>query len=208
MLESKDCVRIQVTRPLRCCLRLVLLQTEQFLFVFLSNYSVSILIFRFDGDCFSSNSPWTLFYSDVTVVINSIHSQCGFATFSGPMGLSNWTSPQGSFWSDMLMKGAMPVLSMLPNSGLPAPYTITSGKARGRLIGSNLSLICNLLGSLYMPLSDFVGNILFMEDVGEAPYKIDRYLTQLEMFGVFNVVSGFVSSSFFFFTFSSISFPP
>jgi muramoyltetrapeptide carboxypeptidase len=77
-------------------------------------------------------------------------------------------------------------------SGLPQPYTITSGKARGRLVGGNLSLVTNILGSLYAPLSNFIGNILFIEDVGEAPVKIDRYLTQLEMFGVLRVVSGIV----------------
>lgn len=78
---------------------------------------------------------------------------------------------------------------------------------QGKLIGGNLSILTNILGSKYAPLSAFVGNVLFIEgscgplccfpillfllsDVDEQPYKIDRYMTQLALFGVLDVVSG------------------
>ena len=53
-----------------------------------------------------------------------------------------------------------------------------------------MSLLTNLLGSKYAPLSAFEGAILFLEDVDEVPYKIDRYFTQLALFGVLDVVNG------------------
>src|SRR3546814_10586559 len=59
--------------------------------------------------------------------------------------------------------------------------TITGGKARGALVGGNLSVLVGLAGSKYLP--DFAGRILFLEDVEEAPYRIDRMLTTLKLMG-------------------------
>ncbi len=127
-------------------------------------------------------------YSDMTAVLNSVHQSSGFLTFHGPMGISNFSlSSNGLFFKQVLMDG-MPISWTTPLSS--NPYTIRPGVARGRLIGGNLSILLNILGSKYAPLSAFVGNILFIEDVDELPYKIDRYMTQLALFGVLDVVSG------------------
>lgn len=85
------------------------------------------------------------------------------------------------------MDGA-PVKLVSPSS--MNPYTVKAGTAKGKLIGGNMSLLTNLLGSKYAPLSAFQGAILFLEDVEEVPYKIDRYFTQLALFGVLDVVNG------------------
>lgn len=106
-----------------------------------------------------ANPKIVMGYSDVTVVLNSVMTQSGMVTFHGPMGLSNWTT-NGPFWKSLVMDLATPVLKMLPSQNLPQPYTIKSGKARGKLIGGNLSLLTNILGSLYAPLANFVGKIL------------------------------------------------
>jgi muramoyltetrapeptide carboxypeptidase len=58
------------------------------------------------------------------------------------------------------------------------PSTLYGGKAAGRLVGGNLSLIVSVLGTLYQP--DFRDSILFVEDAGEEPYRVDRMLTQLK----------------------------
>src|SRR3546814_7281071 len=68
--------------------------------------------------------------------------------------------------------------------------TITGGKARGALVGGNLSVLVGLAGSKYLP--DFAGRILFLEDVEEAPYRIDRMLTTLKLMGVLDQVAGFI----------------
>ena len=68
--------------------------------------------------------------------------------------------------------------------------TITAGKASGELIGGNLTVLSALAGSPYLP--DFDGRILFLEDVGEAPYRIDRMLTTLKLMGALDRIAGFV----------------
>jgi muramoyltetrapeptide carboxypeptidase len=68
--------------------------------------------------------------------------------------------------------------------------TITPGTARGRLLGGNLSVLVTLLGSPYVP--DFTDAILFLEDVGEAYYRVDRMMTQLALSGILRRIRGFV----------------
>ena len=67
---------------------------------------------------------------------------------------------------------------------------ITPGKARGKLIGGNLSVITSMVGSAYLP--SWYNNILFLEDIGEDIYRIDRMLTQLKNTGILNQISGFI----------------
>jgi muramoyltetrapeptide carboxypeptidase len=72
----------------------------------------------------------------------------------------------------------------------PEAVTLVSGAARGRLVGGNLSLISALLGTPYA--LDFRGGLVFIEDIGEAPYRIDRMLTQLRLSGALDVAMGIV----------------
>ena len=68
------------------------------------------------------------------------------------------------------------------------------GVAEGRLIGGNLATLCHLLGTPYQP--DFNGCLLFLEDVGEAPYRVDRMLTQMGLAGCMDGVAGVVLGQF------------
>ncbi|CAO0823232.1 muramoyltetrapeptide carboxypeptidase [Desulfarculales bacterium] len=75
----------------------------------------------------------------------------------------------------------------------PWPLTVSGiggrpGWAAGPLVGGNLSLLCHLLGTPWLP--PFKGAILLLEDTNEAPYRLDRLLTQLELAGVFDQVAG------------------
>jgi muramoyltetrapeptide carboxypeptidase len=68
--------------------------------------------------------------------------------------------------------------------------TITPGTARGRLIGGNLTVLTAILGSPFVP--DFTDAILFLEDVQEAPYRVDRMLTQMALAGILGKVRGVI----------------
>ena len=68
--------------------------------------------------------------------------------------------------------------------------TFRPGVARGRLLGGNLTVLAALVGTPYLP--DFNGAILFIEDVGEQPYRIDRMLTQLSLAGILGKLKGVV----------------
>ena len=65
---------------------------------------------------------------------------------------------------------------------------LVEGVSSGRLVGGNLSLICSSMGSKYEILTD--NSILFIEDVGESPYRVDRYLQELKLAGKFDGVKG------------------
>lgn len=71
---------------------------------------------------------------------------------------------------------------------------LTGGQARGRLIGGNLASLSHLLGTPYEPV--WLDGILFIEDVGEAPYKIDRMLTQLHASGRLRQLRGLILGAF------------
>lgn len=71
---------------------------------------------------------------------------------------------------------------------------LRAGRATGPLLGGNLEVFSRLLGTPYLP--DLTGAVLFFEDVGERPYRIDRLLTHLELAGVFRQVAGIVTGDF------------
>ncbi len=77
---------------------------------------------------------------------------------------------------------------------VPRPVTLCEGVAQGRLIGGNLSVVDSLMGSPYEIDTD--GKILFLEDVGEAPYRVDRMLNTLRLAGKFDHVAGIILGAF------------
>jgi muramoyltetrapeptide carboxypeptidase len=137
-------------------------------------------------------------YSDITALLNGIHARSGVVTFHGPNGGGRWDEHSLDWMKRVLVAGealtlANPrtendrnVLTQIEHR----TQTITPGRARGRLLGGNLSVLATLLGSPYAP--EFDGAILFLEDVGEAYYRIDRMMTQLALAGILRKVRGFV----------------
>jgi len=75
-----------------------------------------------------------------------------------------------------------------PGAGLLGGETIRAGRATGPLLGGTLAILSHLAGTAWFPPLD--GAILFIEDVGEKPYRIDRYLTQLRLAGLLDRVAG------------------
>lgn len=135
-------------------------------------------------------------YSDLTAFQNSLLKKCGWVTFSGPMVASEMGNDFSQFSENWLWK----VLT-LSNGELnfqnpeDDPIKIFNpGKAEGNLIGGCFSLITPLLGTEYMP--DLEGEILFIEDVGEPAYKIDKFLQYLKLHGVFDKISGLIIGKF------------
>jgi muramoyltetrapeptide carboxypeptidase len=87
------------------------------------------------------------------------------------------------------MPPADPVAGTLrPGAGLAGTGVIHPGHARGQLLGGSLTLLAHLCGTRHQP--SLAGAILFFEDVGEKPYRLDRYLTQLRLAGALSGVRG------------------
>jgi muramoyltetrapeptide carboxypeptidase len=81
----------------------------------------------------------------------------------------------------------------LPAAG-PPPVTLVPGRAEGRLVGGNLALVAALCGTPWQPSAR--GRLLFIEDVGEPGYRVDRFLRQLQLAGVLEGVAGLVGGQF------------
>lgn len=151
-----------------------------------------------DFDLIRRNPKIVLGYSDITALLLGIHAKTGLVTFHGPNGMGRWDEFSVDYFKHMLMQGEAVtfdnprklsdrnVLTQTENRTL----TITGGKARGRLLGGNLTVLTTIIGSPYLPQWD--GAIFFCEDVGEGYYRIDRMLTQLKLAGVLSKIKGFV----------------
>jgi muramoyltetrapeptide carboxypeptidase len=151
-----------------------------------------------DFDTIRRNPKVIIGYSDITALLLSIHGRTGLVTFHGPIGLGRWDAYSLDYYKRVLFNGEQVTYSN--KQGLSdrntltqvdfRTQTITPGKARGRLVGGNLSIIAAIMGSPYLP--DWENTILFTEDVGEDFYRIDRMLTQLKLAGVLGKIKGFV----------------
>ncbi|KEI06736.1 LD-carboxypeptidase [Clostridium botulinum] len=146
-----------------------------------------------DYDIIKKNPKLFIGFSDITVLLNTINSYCGLITFHGPMATSNFANFDTcqSFFST-LMNGTRPYNLMNPPN-VPLSCNVC-GIAEGKIVGGNLSLICATMGTPYE--IDTKDNILFIEDVHEAPYAIDRDLTQLALAGKLDKCSGIILGQF------------
>ncbi len=131
-------------------------------------------------------------FSDITTLLNNIYSRCHIVTFHSPMCTSTFDDFTLKSFLDTLTCGHIPFTIKNPEN-IPTQY-FNGEYAAGTLIGGNLSLISSLLGTSYALNTE--NKILFIEDVGEEPYKIDRMLTQLTLSGDLQKCSGFILGQF------------
>ncbi|NNE97972.1 MAG: LD-carboxypeptidase [Pyrinomonadaceae bacterium] len=123
-------------------------------------------------------------YSDITALHIAIFQEARLVTFHGPVGASNFTEYTKKHLLNTLVNPVSNYeinLPLPPEGADPALYkakVIKSGRCRGRLVGGNLSLLSAMAGTPF-GLKNVRGKILFIEDVSEPPYRVDRMLTQL-----------------------------
>ena len=149
-----------------------------------------------DYDAIRANPKALLGFSDITALHCAIHARTGLVTFHGPNGGGTWNRFNADqfrrvFFERELVEYrnvAEAADELVPRSN--RTLTITGGKARGALLGGNLTVLTALAGSPYLP--DFAGKILFLEDVSEAPYRVDRMLTTLKLMGALDRIAGFI----------------
>jgi len=129
-------------------------------------------------------------YSDITALLMAILKMTGLITFHGPMVRGLTTRNQGN-WENLLH--AISSTEPLKVSFLEGT-TLVEGKADGKLMGGNLSMLCHLVGTSYFPSLD--GCILFVEEKGEALYRLDRMLNHLRLSGQLAGLSGLILGGF------------
>ena len=149
-----------------------------------------------DFDLIRANPKLLLGSSDITALLLANWGKAGLYGIHGPNAAHSW--PPG-VWADfraLAFEGAKPVHAVPDWKGpglAPRGDRVTTfggGKATGRLLGGNLSVLSAMVGTPFFP--DMTGAILFLEDTNEAEYRIDRMLTQLAQAGVLKSVAGVV----------------
>lgn len=135
-------------------------------------------------------------FSDITALHLAFAARAGFPTIHGPNAGSAWSKLSVDAFRELGFEGRLPHYRNAPGDEdrlvqrKGRTRTIRPGKASGPLLGGNLTVLAAMVGTPYLP--SFEGAILFLEDVDEAEYRIDRMLTQLALAGVLRRVAGVV----------------
>jgi muramoyltetrapeptide carboxypeptidase len=147
-------------------------------------------------DVIRANPKLLVGFSDITALHMAIAARAGFTTIHGPNAASAWGDLSLESFRAVAFEGGTPTYRtpqgeedrLVQRSG--RIRTFRPGKAAGPLLGGNLTVLAALMGTPYLPRFD--GAILFIEDIDEAEYRIDRMLTQLALAGVLRRVAGVV----------------
>jgi len=133
-------------------------------------------------------------YSDVTALLSAVQRRANLVTFHCPFPRHRFSADS---MREVLFDGATPIFA---NPVEVAPHetvqtkdriqTLAPGRVTGRLVGGNLTVLTAIVGSPYVP--DFDGAVLFLEDIDEAVYRVDRMLTQLSLAGHLERIGGLV----------------
>ena len=157
-------------------------------------YGSAQLLDRIDYDLIRRNPKVFLGYSDITALHLAIQKRTGLVSFHGPMMLARFTAfTQSAFRRALFSNQPIGLVANPPDDALRPAHplrVIRPGKARGVLTGGNLTLISSTMGTPYE--IETRGRILFLEDVEEQPYSIDRMLTQLRLAGKLREAAGIV----------------
>ena len=158
-------------------------------------YGSNRLIELLDFEIIKRNSKIFVGYSDITTLHIALNEKANLITFHGPMAVSNFT---GNYNRDTY-ENFIEILSNSRDKQSIKNITkelevLNEGRVKGKLVGGNLATLIATLGTEYD--LDYNGKILFLEDVGEKTYKIDRFLNQLKKHGVFEKIEGLVLGDF------------
>jgi len=158
-------------------------------------YSSLQLLPHLDYDLIAANPKILIGYSDITSLLLGISTRTGLVTFHGPVGVSSFTAYTRELFTRTLMNAEPAgLIDDAPFEGslqvTNQVWTVRPGQAEGRLTGGNLTLIQATLGTAFEINTDDA--ILFIEEVGEEPYDLDRMLNHLKQAGKFNKCRGVV----------------
>lgn len=164
-------------------------------------YGTPRLLDLLDYEIISLNPKVFVGFSDITALHIAFNQVCKMVTFHGPMATSNFAKVNSKVEFDhystkSLIKNIFTdePIGLYYNPPGEELFSLNSGKAEGILTGGNLSLLVSTLGSKYE--IDTKDKILFIEEVGEPIYKIDRMFTSLSLAGKFNDCKGIILGTF------------
>lgn len=158
-------------------------------------YGCNRLIELIDFEIIKNNPKIFVGYSDITTLHMAINEKTGLITFHGPMAVSNFTGNYNiDTYNNFIEILSNPLDQRVINNFSKELEVISEGKAKGKLVGGNLATLVATLGTKYD--LDYREKILFLEEIGEKTYKVDRFLNQLKKHGVFEKIEGIVLGDF------------
>jgi muramoyltetrapeptide carboxypeptidase len=150
-----------------------------------------------DWDAIAENPKVFIGYSDITGLLNPIHQTTGLVTFHGPVAASDFNPYTLANFKKVVMSpdpiGVLANPPKKPDDLVNRQFQIVriaGGRASGPIVGGNLTLVATLMGTPWEVATD--GALLFLEDIHEELYRVDRMLTQLALGGKFDHVAGVV----------------
>ena len=160
-------------------------------------YGAMRILDRLDYDLIRRNPKIFVGFSDITALHIALLNRCDLVTFHGPMAAANWAGKPLDDFS--LASMYQTLMHAVPAGALDNPpeyprQTVNPGIAEGVLVGGNLMLIASSLGTPWE--INTKDRIIFIEEVGERTYCIDRMLTQLRLAGKFDECAGVVFGDF------------
>jgi muramoyltetrapeptide carboxypeptidase len=153
-------------------------------------YGCMRLLDKINYELIRENPKIFMGFSDVTALLLAVYKQTDMVTFHGPMigGLSS--SAQEALLDSIGLLEASQGMRINLRGGT----VLSRGRASGPMVGGNLTLVCHLIGTGYLP--PVADAIFFLEEKGEAPYRIDRMLTHLSLTGIFRSLGGIILGTF------------
>ncbi len=159
-------------------------------------YGSGRLLDRIDFNLIKKNPKILVGYSDITALQMAIFKKTGLVTFAGPMLATDFSGRINKFAEENFWKIITNTkkIGKIHNPRDEKFYALTKGRGEGKILGGNLALLNSLMGTPFFP--SFKDSILIIEDIGEAPYKVDRLLNQLRLAKVFDEIKGVILGRF------------
>ncbi|MBI4427638.1 MAG: LD-carboxypeptidase [Ignavibacteriales bacterium] len=171
-------------------------RTVRAIFALRGGYGTPRILSRIDFSTARRDPKIVVGYSDLTALQLAMFRKTGLVTFSGPMvSVEMWNSidpyTEEHFWRLITSSSKIGTLN---NPETEPLVTVRPGKGVGRLLGGNFSLLVSLMGTPFLP--DLRKAILLLEEVDEAPHRVDRMFAQMKNAGVLNGVAGILIGKF------------
>lgn len=159
-------------------------------------YGSGRLLDKIDYNLIKKNPKIFVGYSDITALQSAFYTKTGLITFAGPMVAVDFHNEVSAFTEEVFWRTITSdkKIGKLKNPRNEKFCPLSKGKGAGRLIGGNLTVFASLLGTEYLP--KMKDTILILEDINEAPYRIDRMLNQFRLSKVFKQVKGIILGHF------------
>lgn len=166
------------------------------IFCLRGGYGAFRLLDKIDYKLIRTNPKIFVGFSEITSLQMAFLQKANLITFAGPMVVPNFSKDvskytEENFWRLITSSKKVGRLKFPESNNLP---NINPGTSTGRLLGGNLAVLVSLLGTEFLP--NLKDKIMFLEDVSEYPYKIDRMMNQLRLYRVFKNLKGIILGRF------------